>query len=55
MFLMYIIYIMSFIRKIKRNGKIYLAEVETRWVNGRAVQKHMRYIGKEVDGKMGRG
>jgi transposase len=42
---------MSYIRKIKHNGKIYLAEVESRWENGRSVQKHLRYVGKEVDGK----
>ena len=43
---------MSFIRKIKRDGKIYLAEVENRWVNGRCVQKHIRYIGRESDGQI---
>lgn len=42
---------MSFIRKIKRNGKTYLAEVENTWIDGSCVQKHIRYIGKEVDGK----
>ena len=42
---------MSFIRKIKRNGKTYLAEVENRWVDGKVVQKHIRYMGKEADGK----
>lgn len=42
---------MSFIRKIKRNGNIYLAEVENMWVDGKVVQKHIRYIGKEADGK----
>ena len=43
---------MSFIRKIKRkNGKIYLAEVENQWINGKCVQKHIRYIGTEVDGE----
>lgn len=42
---------MSFIRKIKRNGKTYLAEVESKWENGRPVQKYIRYVGKEVDGK----
>lgn len=44
-------YTMSFIRKIKRNGRIYLAEVENRWISGRCVQHHIRYIGKEADGK----
>lgn len=42
---------MGFIRKIKRGGKTYLAEVENKWVNGTCVQKHIRYIGKEADGK----
>jgi transposase len=42
---------MSFIRKIKKNGKIYLSEVENIWVDGKCVQKHIKYLGKEVDGK----
>ncbi len=42
---------MSFIRKIKRNGKIYLAEVENKWVRGTCVQRHIRYVGREADGK----
>lgn len=42
---------MSFIRKIKKNDKTYLAEVENQWKNGKCVQKHIRYVGKEVDGK----
>jgi transposase len=43
---------MSFIRKIKRGGKTYLAEVENKWIDGRCVQKHIRYIGKEVAEKV---
>jgi len=42
---------MSYIRKIKKNEKIYLCEVECKRVNGKPVQKYIRYIGKEVDGK----
>ena len=42
---------MSFIRKIKKNGKIYLAEVENKRINGKTVQKHIRYVGKQVDGE----
>src|SRR3990167_10951604 len=42
---------MSFIKKIKKNGKIYLSEVESKWINGKSVQKHIRYIGTEVDGE----
>lgn len=40
---------MSFIRKIKKGNKIYLAEVENLRVNGKTIQKHIRYIGKEVN------
>ena len=42
---------MSFIRRIKRKGSVYLAEVENRWVNGKVVQRHIRYVGREADGK----
>ena len=42
---------MSFIRKIKTKRGTYLAEVENRRVDGRVVQKHIRYVGKEVDGE----
>ena len=42
---------MSFIRKEKKNGKIYLAEVENKRIKGKVVQKYIRYIGKEVDNK----
>jgi len=42
---------MSFIRKIRTAKKVYLAEVENRWINGKCVQKHIRYVGREVDGK----
>jgi transposase len=42
---------MSFIRKIKKDGAIYLAEVENVWVDGTCRQRHLRYIGKEVDEK----
>lgn len=40
---------MSFIRKIKRGNAVYLAEVENRRIGGKVVQKHIRYVGKEVD------
>lgn len=43
---------MSFIRKIKRGGKVYYAEVQNQWIDGRCVQKHIRYIGKDVEGKV---
>jgi len=42
---------MSFIRKIRLNGRVYLAEVENRWVKGRCVQHHIRYVGREADGQ----
>ena len=42
---------MSFIRKHKKNGRTYLSEVENIRINGKTVQKHIRYIGKEVDSK----
>jgi len=42
---------MSFIRKIKRGDKVYLAEVENKWIRGKCVQHHLRYVGKEADGK----
>jgi transposase len=42
---------MSFIRRIKRGKKIYLAEVKNVRVNNKVVQKHIRYVGKELDGE----
>ncbi|MFH2040884.1 MAG: hypothetical protein ABIJ35_00020, partial [Acidobacteriota bacterium] len=47
----YIIYTMSFIRKIKKGNSVYLAEVENQRIGGKVVQKHLRYVGKEVDDK----
>ena len=47
----YIIYTMSFIRKIKMGNSIYLAEVENQRIGGKVVQRHLRYVGKEVDDK----
>lgn len=38
---------MSFIRKIKKGGNIYYAEVENERINGKVVQRHIRYIGKD--------
>jgi transposase len=42
---------MSFIRKIRVKGRVYLSEVESKKINGKVVQRHIRYIGKEVDGQ----
>jgi transposase len=36
---------MTFIKKIKKKSGIYLAEVEGKWINGKSVHKHIRYIG----------
>jgi transposase len=41
---------MSFIRKRKKNGRVYLEEVESVRVGEKVVQRHIRYVGKEVDG-----
>jgi len=40
---------MSFIRKIKKGKNVYLAEVENKRIDGKIVQHHIRYVGKEVD------
>jgi hypothetical protein len=50
--IVYNIYTMSFIRKIKRGNAVYLAEVENVRVDGRVIQKHLRYVGKEIDDKL---
>jgi hypothetical protein len=42
---------MSFIRKFKRGGRVYLAEVENRRAGGKVVQRFVRYVGKEADGR----
>lgn len=42
---------MAFVRKIKRGEHTYLAEVENVWEGGKVRQKHIRYVGKEVDGQ----
>lgn len=47
----YSIYTMSFIRRIKKGNSVYLAEVENQRVGGKVIQKHIRYVGKEVDDK----
>jgi hypothetical protein len=41
----------SFIRKIKKGDKTYLAEVENRRVGGKVVQRFIRYVGKQADGR----
>lgn len=42
---------MSFIRRFKRGGQVYLAEVQSQRVGGKVVQKFIRYVGKEADGR----
>jgi hypothetical protein len=42
---------MSYIKRSKRNGKVYLSEVETKRVNDKVVTRHIRYLGREADGK----
>jgi transposase len=42
---------MGFIRRIKKGNSVYLAEVENQRIGGKVVQKHIRYVGKEVDDK----
>lgn len=42
---------MSFIRKIKKGDKVYLAEVENRRVEGKVVQRFIRYVGKQANGR----
>ncbi len=42
---------MSFIRRFKQGDKIYLAEVQNQRVGKKVVQKFLRYVGKEADGR----
>jgi len=42
---------MSYIRKIKKNNSVYLAEVESYRKEGKVKQRVLRYLGKEIDGK----
>ena len=42
---------MAFIRRYKKGGKTYLAEVENVREDGRVVQHFLRYVGREADGK----
>jgi transposase len=42
---------MSFVRRRKKGDAVYLEEVESVRVGDKVLQKHIRYIGKEVDGR----
>ncbi|MGC8730366.1 MAG: hypothetical protein ACP5RP_03220 [Candidatus Micrarchaeia archaeon] len=41
-----------FIRKIKTKSGTYLAEVENKRINGKVKQRIIRYVGKEINGKI---
>lgn len=43
---------MAFVRKIKRKGSVYLAEVESYREGGKVKQRVIRYIGKEHEGEV---
>ncbi len=43
---------MVFVRKIRKGNYTYLAEVENKWIAGKVVQKHIRYVGRELNGKV---
>ena len=45
---------MSFIREIKKGDKVYYAEVKNERVNGKVVQRHIRYIGKDPNAPLNR-
>lgn len=42
---------MSYICRRRRGNKIYLEEVESQRVNGKVIQRYIRYVGKEANGK----
>lgn len=46
--------VLLFVRRIKTKSGIYLAEVESKRVNGKVKQHIIRYIGKEINGKVSR-
>lgn len=48
----YSLYTMAFIRKIKTKSGTYLAEVESFRENGKVKQRLIRYVGKEVKGEV---
>lgn len=49
--IVYKIYIMPFVRRIKKHSGTYLALVESKWENGKPRQHVIKYLGKEVEGK----
>src|SRR5665811_701565 len=42
---------MSFIRKYRKGDRTYLAEVESKRIDGKVVQRFIRYVGKQADGR----
>lgn len=48
---MYKLYTMAFVRKIKKGDAVYLALVENKRVEGKVVQKVIKYLGREIEGK----
>jgi hypothetical protein len=42
---------MSFIRRIERGDKVYLAEVENVRIDGKLIQRRIRYVSREADCK----
>lgn len=47
----YIKHYISFIRQFKKAGRVYLAEVENRRVGDKVVQRFIRYVGKQANGR----
>jgi len=43
---------LTFIRKRRKNGIVYLEEVESKRIDGKVRQIFLRHLGKEVDGKL---
>lgn len=47
----YKIYTMTFVRKIRKGNAVYLALVENKRVEGKVRQKVIKYLGKEIEGR----
>jgi len=43
---------MAFIRKIRKGKNVYLQLVESRRIDGKVVQRHLKYLGKEIEGRV---
>lgn len=42
---------MGFIRQFKRGNRVYLAEVENHRVGNKVMQRFIRYVGRQADGR----